>query len=777
MVVKRLKNTLLLGAIAAVSLRAAFLVLDPVYTPGWNPATGQALPIYTHWRPAIDWVYLVAAYIQLPVQLAAQLVLMAAPSLHSDVFPVMASSKLAPYLAKVTEWAPMLKLPTGSPTHWLPGFVDWVSLATALLLWPLIPLTDWLYSATRNLVWAILIEFSFSEKKQLAYREALSKRAAELNNLSMQYRSLSKEATLMAESIITDELTKVHNKRFFLNKIEEVFRRCRENRLLCTLVMLDIDHFKRINDTHGHLVGDEVLAGFGKAAKAHIPSGCFLCRFGGEEFAVIMQGKPLAEGTETAEAIRRAISELRFESVPELRVTSSAGVACIDFDSAAAQALTVPTDLISLADDELYRAKLEGRNRCCIRMVGNEANAPAVSATGLPGPHSSDSASTGARLPGPAVALPPEYLAPEPPASITPSAESDEAFWARLNPIPTATSATEAQLAEPLHPERLPLSTPQASSVGGPTKGTQPDFWQQSWPGLPEGASPPELDKEALDWSPLPLPDNTASSADRLLSNETLREWTDVLNANPLELTEPADTAFPLDTDPAGLLPTSLGAVHPMPEATVTPPVLPEGSTGLDPAQQAIAWMEESLRQSAAAALPVGVDNTDDNASASMLTAGEPTLTPEAGENLTLAHSAAWEEWTTLLPGPTTATDEPEESPLAAAQMSQPFAQEDADVLALADSVLTHLQQAFSQDGLSDFPAGDEPDTVIQLVDDADEEPATVPVAESPTAATGTIAADNRIDDNISPEDIKTLWAKAFREPGAQSRPFNLQNE
>jgi len=159
----------------------------------------------------------------------------------------------------------------------------------------------------------------------------------------------------------TDGLTTVHNKRYFLETLE---RECEQSRRhaspLCVL-MLDLDKFKSVNDTYGHLAGDAVLMEFARRAQAVTRGGDLLARYGGEEFAALLTRTTLTEGLHIAERIRQATSSapVTFEefSIP---ITVSIGVACTTG--------MVPRDalgLVATADAQLYAAKQAGRNRVC----------------------------------------------------------------------------------------------------------------------------------------------------------------------------------------------------------------------------------------------------------------------------------------------------------------------------------------------------------------------------------------------------------------------------
>lgn len=151
----------------------------------------------------------------------------------------------------------------------------------------------------------------------------------------------------------TDELTGLGNRRAFQDAIQkEVARAAREGTDL-TLVMLDLDHFKLLNDVYGHLMGDEVLRQAGAALRDHCRESDTATRFGGEEFAILLPSCPTRESFAAAARLREVIAALDFE----VAVTASAGIAT--FPTHATDALT----LLRAADEALYEAKRLGRNR------------------------------------------------------------------------------------------------------------------------------------------------------------------------------------------------------------------------------------------------------------------------------------------------------------------------------------------------------------------------------------------------------------------------------
>lgn len=160
----------------------------------------------------------------------------------------------------------------------------------------------------------------------------------------------------------TDPLTQLANRRFLMQSLEKEFKRSVRSQEPLALIMADIDHFKRINDTCGHQQGDVVLKAVSEAIVEELREYDLASRFGGEEFALLLPGAKLAQATAAAERIRKRVSNLKFEGcLKQLGITISLGVA-----SGPRKDIQEIDDLVRLSDDALYAAKREGRNRVVI---------------------------------------------------------------------------------------------------------------------------------------------------------------------------------------------------------------------------------------------------------------------------------------------------------------------------------------------------------------------------------------------------------------------------
>jgi diguanylate cyclase (GGDEF)-like protein len=157
---------------------------------------------------------------------------------------------------------------------------------------------------------------------------------------------------------IIDGLTQVHVKRHLLEQLDKELMRARRHTRDLGFLMLDIDHFKRINDVHGHLAGDYVLKEVARVLQQRVRRDEILARYGGEEFAVILPETNLQGAHALAEGLRERIEESRFAFQGEtIRVTISIGGAMLNDGDRTSM------DLIKRADEKLYEAKRSGRNR------------------------------------------------------------------------------------------------------------------------------------------------------------------------------------------------------------------------------------------------------------------------------------------------------------------------------------------------------------------------------------------------------------------------------
>lgn len=168
----------------------------------------------------------------------------------------------------------------------------------------------------------------------------------------------------LAEISITDALTGVRNRRFFAERLDEEMRRVRELNVSLSLLLVDVDHFKRINDNFGHIAGDECLQQVAVLLQAQLKRPCdVVCRYGGEEFAILLPQTPLPGALAFANTLRNAVcaQPLRCAGTP-INVSISIGLVVLD----QAQATSAEA-VLDRADRALYQAKHDGRN--CVRVA------------------------------------------------------------------------------------------------------------------------------------------------------------------------------------------------------------------------------------------------------------------------------------------------------------------------------------------------------------------------------------------------------------------------
>lgn len=163
---------------------------------------------------------------------------------------------------------------------------------------------------------------------------------------------------MLAQRAHIDGLTGLWNRAHLNEQLAAEIDQSRRSGEPLSLVMCDLDHFKALNDTFGHPAGDLVLQCFARVLKAEMRKYDIACRYGGEEFALIIPGSEASEAAGLCERIRIATSELRWPRYPDMRVTGSFGITTCGVGSSAQ-----PSDWIEAADRALYSAKSAGRDR------------------------------------------------------------------------------------------------------------------------------------------------------------------------------------------------------------------------------------------------------------------------------------------------------------------------------------------------------------------------------------------------------------------------------
>ncbi|TFW09854.1 GGDEF domain-containing protein [Oxalobacteraceae bacterium OM1] len=200
-----------------------------------------------------------------------------------------------------------------------------------------------------------LSQFSFLAGMIGRLREKLRQ-----NNLTLNERNAQLEEAVQRinDMAVRDELTGVHNRRYLTERIHEEALRSLRSGSAFSICLLDIDYFKKVNDTYGHLAGDEVLRAVAGAVASSLRQTDVFGRFGGEEFLMVLNDTTANGALVTAERARERVAALRFPAIaPDFRVSISIGVAehLRGGDTAAT---------LQRADEALYAAKEQGRDRC-----------------------------------------------------------------------------------------------------------------------------------------------------------------------------------------------------------------------------------------------------------------------------------------------------------------------------------------------------------------------------------------------------------------------------
>jgi diguanylate cyclase len=208
-------------------------------------------------------------------------------------------------------------------------------------------------AAIRTIIEGLLHTVKDMEENNKTLESRLTASRVEITQLQHSLETVRSES-------LTDPLTTLANRKCFDEALARAVAQAQQRGAALSLIMTDIDHFKRFNDTYGHLTGDQVLRLVALALKQSVRGGDVAARYGGEEFALILPDMPLRPATSVADDIRRAVmgKELMKRSTRELlgRVTISVGVATLHSGDTA-------TSLIERTDGCLYAAKRNGRNQ------------------------------------------------------------------------------------------------------------------------------------------------------------------------------------------------------------------------------------------------------------------------------------------------------------------------------------------------------------------------------------------------------------------------------
>lgn len=182
--------------------------------------------------------------------------------------------------------------------------------------------------------------------------------AVALRNAHM-FNVMREEKSLLEKMVITDDLTRLYNHKYFVRRLGEEFKRAKRYRGSLSCMMIDLDNFKRINDTYGHQAGDKVLKDVARVLKKCVRETDVIARYGGEEFAVILPHGVREDALRLAERIRGSVRNFKFDCVQDGEmITVSIGVTTYPHPE-----ITDIDDLVRKADRALYKAKEGGKDQ------------------------------------------------------------------------------------------------------------------------------------------------------------------------------------------------------------------------------------------------------------------------------------------------------------------------------------------------------------------------------------------------------------------------------
>ncbi|MFN8615438.1 MAG: GGDEF domain-containing protein [Vampirovibrionales bacterium] len=334
-------------------IRFILLAIDPRVYMGWSPVvmTAWSVPWFSGHSGLLAWLadtsYQWSNPWVWPVNALLNAIFSGFPFLETAYFPSLPG---------------FFFMANGA----LPGVLDWGALLSIGLWAGVVQAMYGAWALCRQLGWVWLTEKTYSHQQQQAMQQQLLEQHKDRLVLSQDVATLSQAATLLRAQTLTDAMTGLYNKRFFQQKTTELFADAVANGRPLGLLMLDIDFFKKLNDTYGHQVGDEALKAVAHLMQKYTPKGSFACRYGGEEFGIVMPAMPLNRIITVADTLRQAVSDYQMPDQPDLKMTISQGLAWFHLQPATSIAYTQVSQWIEAADAALYKAKQSGRNRLVV---------------------------------------------------------------------------------------------------------------------------------------------------------------------------------------------------------------------------------------------------------------------------------------------------------------------------------------------------------------------------------------------------------------------------
>ncbi len=234
-------------------------------------------------------------------------------------------------------------------------------LSTLVLSFFISRLTQMIETARTNEQYQIKANLDLTELK-IALEQRVKDRTSDLQAMNLkqkvQLTEIKKLQAKLLEESIRDPLTGLYNRRFMNENLALEIARAKRTNSPITIFFLDIDHFKEFNDNYGHQMGDAILVEIAKVLQTGLRAGDFICRYGGEEFVMVLPGMPNDKAKNRAERILVEVKKILIPNQDgKMNITVSIGIASFPQDA------TLIDELIKAADKALYFAKLKGRDR------------------------------------------------------------------------------------------------------------------------------------------------------------------------------------------------------------------------------------------------------------------------------------------------------------------------------------------------------------------------------------------------------------------------------
>ncbi len=319
---------------------------------------------------------MVAAFLSFPISWLSNLMAHAIPGGFSNLFPITHIASLNSPLNAMFDSLPVLsgldpRLLLGQ--YFVPGQLDWPLLLS-------IPAWNTLERALIRLVEGY--EEDERRANHASQAEALSQKfmnpippapipeptrdsSVDKSLYSQILNDLKSEVRKLETEVHVDPLTQLYNKGYFQKRLKTEMLNAKSNQGFLSLIMIDLDNFKRLNDTYGHIIGDQALIETARCLRqfAQENRNIVPCRYGGEELALILANNIATAGEQLAERICRQIQGIRLPDAPQVQITASLGVFSVEYKATNGSYDLSPLLMVAKADELMYQAKQAGKNQ------------------------------------------------------------------------------------------------------------------------------------------------------------------------------------------------------------------------------------------------------------------------------------------------------------------------------------------------------------------------------------------------------------------------------